>query len=340
MFRTSAYQTPSLTNSTISFPMPDIVFHYPPELFDLLVDAIPRLNRSKQGVLLFFQGAGVSERVLADLRVALARDPSNVNKFAITRTVLERLNAKGEACLRERREVLRRVVEFTNYDSCWPGDRLRAKGLVAAIRDVVNQKDSFTRMKQERDLERQARSSIVQDTARQKQERSRNIEDAKKAIYALFSPDMKGPVRGKKLESALNALFGAYGVLVREAFHLVGHRNEGIVEQVDGVIELAAHLYFVEVTWYSSPVGKGKVSEHLVRLMNRAEVRGMFFSASEYTKPAIAVARDFLNHKVVVLATLDEVVRMLEAHDELGGFLEKKVNAAMIERNPCFRPYD
>ena len=320
--------------------MPDIVFHYPPELFDLLVDAIPRLNRTKQGVLLFFQGAGVPEKVLTDLRVALARDPGSVNKFAITRTVLERLNAKGEASLRERREVLRRVVEFTNYDSCWPGDQLRAKGLVAAIRDVVNQKDSFTRMKQERDLERQARSSIVQDAARQKEERSRNIEDAKKAIYALFSPDMKGHVRGKKLESALNALFGAYGVLVREAFHLVGHNSEGIVEQVDGVIELAAHLYFVEVTWYSSPVGKGKVSEHLVRLMNRAEARGMFFSASEYTKPAIAVARDFLNHKVVVLATLNEVVRMLEASDELGVFLEKKVTAALIERNPCFRPYD
>ena len=195
-------------------------------------------------------------------------------------------------------------------------------------------------MKQERDLERQARSCIVQDAARQKEERSRNIEDAKKAIYALFSPDMKGHVRGKKLESALNALFAAYGVLVREAFHLVGHNSEGIVEQVDGVIELAAHLYFVEVTWYSSPVGRGKVSEHLVRLMNRAEARGIFVSASEYTKPAIAVARDFLNHKVVVLATLDEIVRMLEGSDELGVLLERKVTAALIERNPCFRPYD
>jgi hypothetical protein len=38
----------------------DITFHYPPELFNLLVDTIPVLNRSKKDVLLFFRGAGVS----------------------------------------------------------------------------------------------------------------------------------------------------------------------------------------------------------------------------------------------------------------------------------------
>ena len=31
----------------------DITFHYPPELFNLLVDTIPLLSRSKKDVLLF-----------------------------------------------------------------------------------------------------------------------------------------------------------------------------------------------------------------------------------------------------------------------------------------------
>lgn len=320
--------------------MPDIVFHYPPELFDLLVDTIPRLNRSKKGVLLFFKGAGVSDSMLADLRVIIATTPDNIDKFTITRTVLERMNAKGEATLRERREVLRRVVEFANYDSCWPNDRLKAKGLVAAIRNVVGEKDSFTRMKQERDLERQARSSMLQNAARQKKEQLQRIEDAKRAVYALFNPEMKGRVRGKKLESALNDLFDAFGIGVRKAFHLAGEHNEGIVEQVDGVVEVDAHVYLVEVTWYSAPVGKAKISQHLVRLMGRAEARGIFFSASEYTKAAVAAARECLQHKVVVLATLDEVVRVLESQDDLGGFLRKKVDGAMIDRNPYLRPYD
>ncbi len=31
-----------------------ITFHYPPELFNLLVDTIPRLNRGKKDLFLFF----------------------------------------------------------------------------------------------------------------------------------------------------------------------------------------------------------------------------------------------------------------------------------------------
>lgn len=33
----------------------DITFHYPPELFQLLVEAVPRLCRSKQDLVLFFK---------------------------------------------------------------------------------------------------------------------------------------------------------------------------------------------------------------------------------------------------------------------------------------------
>lgn len=45
----------------------DIVFHYPPELFHLLVDVVPLLNRSKQDVLVFFRGAGVPDSITSDI---------------------------------------------------------------------------------------------------------------------------------------------------------------------------------------------------------------------------------------------------------------------------------
>ncbi len=99
------------------------------------------------------------------------------------------------------------------------------------------------------------------------------------------------------LETALNNLFQAYGVLIRKSFHLVGEA-EGIVEQIDGIIELSGVLYFVEMKWYRNPVGKPEISEHLVRLMSRAEVRGIFISASDYTEPAILTAREFRNTKL------------------------------------------
>ena len=54
----------------------DITFHYPPELFNLLVDAVPLLNKTKKDVLLFFTGAGVADDILRDLRQRLSGDPN------------------------------------------------------------------------------------------------------------------------------------------------------------------------------------------------------------------------------------------------------------------------
>lgn len=318
----------------------DITFHYPPELFNLLVDTVPLLNRSKRDVLLFFRGAGVTEPMMADLFSRLNSAPNEINKYEIVRTVLERLNAKGEASLRERREVLKRLVGFTNFDTCWPNDQLKAKGLVASIREVVNEKDAFTRINNEREQERKARLAETERLARERQERAAKIGAAKQELYSLFGGALTPQERGKKLETALNNLFQAYGILVQKAFCLVANTGEGIVEQIDGVIELKNALYFVEMKWYKAPVGKPEISEHLVRLFSRAEGRGIFISASDYTEPAIQTVREFLQHKVLVLSTLQEIVRLLERQDDLADFFVKKVQAASIHKNPYFRPHE
>jgi restriction system protein len=318
----------------------DITFQYPPELFNLLVDTVPLLNRSKKDVLLFFRGAGVPETLLADLNERLRADASKINKYEITRLTLERLNVRGESALPTRREVLKRVVEFTNFDTCWAADQLKAKGLVASIRDVVNQKDSFTRMNQARDEERQARLREMELAAKLKQERAGRIAKAKNELYLLFGAGLTAQQRGKALEQALNNVFVAYGILVREAFHLVGEGGEGIVEQIDGVIELKSVLYFVEMKWYKEPVGKGEIAEHLVRLMGCAEARGIFISASDYSRPAVQVCRDFLQQKIVVLSRLQELVIVLDGEHDLAEFLGQKIQAAQIHRNPYFQPFE
>lgn len=275
----------------------------------------------------------------SDIAACLKVAPKDINKYEMTRAVLERLNAKGEAVLRERREVLRRIVEFSNFDACWAGDQLKAKGLVASIREVVNQKDAFTRMSNAREEERRARLAEAHRAAAERRARIEKIEAAKQELYSLFGMVVTAQDRGRKLEAAMNNLFQAYGVLVRKAFHLVGDDGEGIVEQIDGIIELGGVLYFVEMKWYRNPVGKPEISEHLVRLMSRAEVRGIFISASDYTEPAIHTVREFLQHKVLVLSTLQEIVCLLEQQDDLEEFLAKKVQAAQIHKNPYFRPY-
>jgi hypothetical protein len=60
----------------------DITFHYPPELFNLLVDAIPVSNKSKKDVLLFFQGAGVPADLTKDLAQRLKADPKSIGRRA------------------------------------------------------------------------------------------------------------------------------------------------------------------------------------------------------------------------------------------------------------------
>ena len=125
----------------------DISFHYPPELFQLLIDAIPKLCKSKRDLLLFFQGAGVSQTILQSHEQLLRSDKNSFNKYHVTRELLTKINEQGESSLRVRREVLKRVTEFEDFSVCWDNDRAAARGLVAQIRDVINVKDSFTRMR-------------------------------------------------------------------------------------------------------------------------------------------------------------------------------------------------
>jgi hypothetical protein len=143
-------ETQKITRPDNSAGTSDIGFHYPPELLRLLIDTIPLLCRSKKDVLLFFKGAGVSASITNSLTARVNKGKDSITKYEIARTVLTRLNEKGEATLRERREVLKRVVRFEDFSTCRPTDQLKAKGLVGEVRRVVDVKDSFARMKQER----------------------------------------------------------------------------------------------------------------------------------------------------------------------------------------------
>lgn len=318
----------------------DITYHYPPELFNLLVDTIPLLNKGKRDVVEFFRGAGISGGALREMASAVARDPDSVSKYKIVRHVLQDLNQRGEATLRERRELLRRTVEFSNFDSCWPTDQMKAKGLIASIREIVGQKDAFTRMNQERERERRERIAAAEEANRAREKRIDQIRQARSKFYALFASSISPQERGKRLEDALNGIFEAYGISVTGSFHVVGDAGEGIIEQIDGVIRLDGSLVFVEMKWYRQPVGRAEVSEHLVRLIGRAEARGLFISASDFSEPAVTVTREFLQHKLITLAHLDEFVRLLDAEGDLKSFLIKKFDAVQTHKNPYFRPLD
>jgi restriction system protein len=129
--------------------MSGATFQYPPELFSLMVDAIAVLCKSKRDVILFFRGAGVPTSMTDDIETALKTNRDSVKKHESARTILTRVNEGGDALLATRRQLLKRVTEFEDFSRCYENDVMKAKGLVAEIRRVVEVKDSFTRMRQE-----------------------------------------------------------------------------------------------------------------------------------------------------------------------------------------------
>ena len=284
-----------------------------------------------------FKGAAVEGRLLSGVTRKVNEDKASITKYEIVRTVLEKLNEKGDATLAARREVLRRIVEFEDFSTCWPDDRLKAQGMVAQIRQVVNVKDSFTRMRDEREHEQRERRTQQAERQRQEQQRREVMAAVRADLFALFG-EQNPHRRGKKLEGVLNRLFDAGGILIRKAFAVTGSDGEGIVEQIDGVVEIDGEVYLVEMKWWNEPLGVETVSQHLVRVFNRGQARGIFISASGYTEPAVKTCRESLRRIVVVFCNLQEIVMLIEKEEDLKTVLKEKIRAAIVHKNPFYEP--
>ena len=308
-------------------------YHYPPELLLLLVETIPRLCKYKHDVIFFFRGSGVRLSLLSGIQGRLSIDRDSISKFEMVRTVLTGLNEMGDSAIRERREIIKRVVEFEDFSACWPDDQLEAKGLVAQIQRVVNTKDSFTRMHQEREAEVRKRREAQETKAAILRRRSVQMARVRQDLNSLFAMD-NAQERGLLLEKVLNQLFKTAGVLVREDFRRIPTAGMGVIEQIDGVIQLDGHIYLVEMKWLRNSVTVGDISQHIVRVMNRESSRGIFISYSDYTVPAIETCKESLSNAVIVLCTLEEFVFLLEKEASLEEFLTKKIQRSIIDRQP------
>jgi restriction system protein len=204
--------------------------------------------------------------------------------------------------------------------------------LVSEVRRVVNVRDSFTRMHHERDREAEARRIGQQQRTKSARERQEKIAAAKKDLFSLFA-ETNPQRRGKALEAVLNNLFRAYDAVVAEDFRRKGG-DGGIEEQIDGVVEIDAHMYLVEMKWWDGSLGPAEVSPHISRLMLRSGVGGIFISGSDFTPAAVSMCGDFLQQRVLVLCTLREVVDLLNREADLIAMLRAKIRAAKLERTP------
>ena len=315
----------------------DISFQYPPELLRLLIEAIPKLCKSKKDVMSFFQGVGVNSAVLEPYQQLLQKNKDAFNKYHVTREILTALNAAGESRLRTRREVLKRVTLFDDFTVCWESDQAAARGYVAQIRELVNVKDSFTRINLERENERKARLEPARRQAEDDRRKKEVLAEIRCELFALFG--VSNPQkRGKAVEAVLNRYFKASDILVSETISIKGAAGDGVVEQIDGVVQMRGELFLVEMKWEQETLGRDKVSSHLVRIFNRNLAGGIIISYSDYSSAVIQDCRDALAQKTVVLCRLEEFVRALDKGTDLKAILEQKIDAAVIHKNPLFTP--
>ncbi len=315
-----------------------VVYHYSPDLLQLLVDTIEVLCRSKRDVLLFFRGAGVYGSVLDDLAAQVQWDPDSVKKREIAQRLLVQVNEGDDVTLRQRREIVKRVVEWENFSTCWDDKRLAAQGLVAQVRKRVHEHDAFTRMHQAQENERNERLAPGRAKLAEAQQRRERFAALKQDFGALFGI-MVPQQRGKASEAVFNRLFELGGIGIRQAFTLAGERGEGIVEQIDGVVDIDGKVYLVEMKWWRQPVGRPEAAELLLRLDERPEAHGIFISASKYTDPAVATCkRALLRGRVVVLCELEEIHLLIEQEADIKDFLRKKIQAAIVDMNPYYFP--
>ena len=271
--------------------------------------------------------------MLSDIEMRLEEDRDALRKVDIARTVLTRLNEAGDPALRPRRELLKRVVEFEDFSTCWPDDRLEAQGLVAQIQRVINVKDAFTRMQLEREAQVRQNQDVARDKMkrlREKQERTARIRQDLNSLFSVDDPHQ----RGLRLEPIMNELFKEAGVLVKESFRRGSASGAGSIEQIDGVIELDGNIYLVEMKWLKTPVDVGDVSRHIVRVFSRGECRGLFISYSGYTTAAVEACQESFSRANIILCTLRELVIQLERDGDIAEFLKEKVRSAIVNREP------
>lgn len=311
-------------------------YHFSPDLLSRVVDAIFLLTRSKDDVLLFFRSCGVPDDPdLLDLAAALRTDREGTKKAWMARTVVERINAKrSDKYLGYRRSVLQRIVDWEDFSQVWPDKQLQAQGAVAVVRGLIDKRDAFTRMAIAEEREREHRTADARTklaaTAARNSELAR-IGSELAAQWTNTDPHLRGSI----VEKLMNEFFAVEGVQVREAFHVVGRKGEGIVEQIDEVIELDGRLFLVEIKWHNDRLGPDKLAHPIVRLFSRPEASGLIISSSGFTDAGITTCREAITGgRLVVLAETRELLFLIERRDPLAAWLRAKTHSAILDKEP------
>lgn len=310
----------------------DTYFHFPPDLVNLLVDTIPRLNKTKKDLLLFFQNVGVPKEYLQSYYTLLNADRSQFKKFDVTREVLAILNEQSEKMLGVRRKLLQRVIEFDAFETCYPNDKDRAKANVSDINKIVRLKDTVTKYENYLSKEQNEKIKEQREKFEKIKKSKEHFIDLRERLNHLFS--IRNPQeRGKKLEKVLNDIFSYFKISVKEDFLIYDDETGKNYEQIDGVVEINHYLTLVEMKWEKTPIGADKVARFMSRLLVRKNVDGIVISYSSFADTAILTAKEALAISVLALVDLKDIFDALNQEKDLADFFSELIKNVKLYKN-------
>lgn len=312
------------------------IFHFPPDLMNLLVDTIPRLNKSKKDLIAFFLNCGVEQRTLQKHINLLQKDRSAFYKHEVARDVLTSLNQAGDSMLGVRRQILQRVVCFDSFDACWENDRDRAKANVAEIGKIVKLKDTVTRFENITEAERQKiidQNRKKLDLISEKKTQFEQLKDELTQLFALENPQK----RGKALEQVLNNLFSFFKIGVHEAFCIYDNDSKKCYEQIDGIVEIGSNISLVEMKWEKDRIGAEPIGRFVGRVFIRAGVEGIFISYSGFTETGVKTANEALSSKIITLIELQDIISVLNQSKDLRAYFEARIRHTKFYKSSLHR---
>jgi hypothetical protein len=299
---------------------------YPPDLIEALKDALRSIYWYKRQLRSFLENSRVPPEIVAQQQW---NDPQEY-KAIIVDKVVNALVARGDESIGSIRELIRHVVEMSDFSHLLKeneGRRLKkeAEVYVERLRQLVHQHNTkIRRQKEEREGRKKAAEQRLQAAAG-----FALVEQLKARFYeivAISSPQE----RGRRLEPFLFDLFNAFDLQPRGAFSLRG-------EQIDGAFEMGGNRFLMEAKWEKTPIGAREIRSFKEQVEGKLETTlGLFISVNGFTDEGVdAVQRSRPN---LILLDGEDLSAVLEGMIDLRELLKRKLRHA-AETGSIYRRY-
>lgn len=211
--------------------------------------------------------SGVGESLTNTLFALRHPDGTKLSKRQLMDKLYEELRIKEyNKRLEVSRNFVRLLVEHSNFVPISDGHKIDiAESCALKLKQIIASQNI------EQEKKQFARSNNQIDSSIKYQQ---DISAIKNDF--LEAEKLEGQQRGYMFEKIFTALMKASGILVHDAFKIVG-------EQIDGAIKHDGHFYLVELKWTKSKAAHNEIASLYLKAEGKLEARGLFISMGGYS---------------------------------------------------------